>query len=68
LFDQVTYHDIETKIRVKAQEKLADVYQQHETLVIVVSSALGGKGSSKSSTPSPKSFAEAEVFWANVMG
>jgi hypothetical protein len=70
LFERVSYRDLKTKIRLRAEEKTADTMQAFETLAIVVSKALGGgdKDSVENAAPAPQTADELERAMARVLG
>lgn len=70
LYARVSYRDLKTKIRLRVEEKSADVMQAYETLAIVVSKALGGGKSSSDAPagPAPKTAAELEAALAKAFG
>jgi hypothetical protein len=69
LYEQVSYYDLKTKIQLKAEEKMADTMQMHETLCIVVTQALGGASSSEPDpSTAPKTVDELEARLTRVLG
>lgn len=69
----MSYNDLKTKIRLKTEEKMADVQQDFENLLIVASKALGG---SKKDSPTsdadpataPKSVDQLEHLLSQRLG
>jgi hypothetical protein len=47
----MSFNDLKSKIRIKAGESLARTQQEYESLVIVISKALGGSTSKSSGKP-----------------
>lgn len=67
LYSRVSYRDLKTKIRLRAEEKYADTMQAYETLAIVVSKALGG-GKKEDHGPAPGSVDELEAALKRTLG
>ncbi|MGH6957624.1 MAG: hypothetical protein ACREEW_13245 [Caulobacteraceae bacterium] len=65
LFSRVSFNDLKTKIQLKSEEKMADTLQGYESLVLVVSKALGG---GKKRGPPPKTYADLEARLAKALG
>lgn len=65
IFADFSYYDLKTKIELRTQEKMAEVHQAHETLVIVISQALGGKTEEEQYAKTPE---ELEARLSKVFG
>ena len=68
LYEEVSYQDIRMKIRLRAEEKMAETMQAYETFCLVANAALGGKPRSADPRTAPKTAAELEAVLTKALG
>jgi len=56
------------KVRLRAEEKMADTMQAYETFCLVANAALGGKTRSADPSKAPKTAAELEAVMTRILG